>query len=176
MHVVDAPEHAPPQPLKVLPLSGCALSVTFVFAAGVTLQTEPWLPQLMPPPETVPLPLTLTVSVNPLEKFATTLRAATIETVHVVDVPPHAPVQPLNVAPVDGVATSVTLAFWAKFAEQMFAPLPQLIAPLPPLTLPAPLTVTLSTGENVAVTLVSSVIVTVHELVPLHGLPQPVKT
>lgn len=177
VHVVADPEHAPPQPVKVLPLSAVSLNVTFAFAASTTLQTAPSLPQLIPPPMTVPSPVTLTVSPKPLEKFAVTLRDATIDTVHVVDVPPHAPVQPLNVAPVAAVATRVTLAFWAKLAEQMLAPPPQLIAPLPPLTFPAPLTVTLSETAvaNAAETLITSLIVTVQvEPVPLQSPPQPV--
>lgn len=177
VHVVADPEHAPPQPVNVLPPSAVSLSVTFAFAASTTLQTAPSLPQLMPPPMTVPPPVTLTVSPKPLEKFAVTLRDATIETVHVVEVPPQAPVQPLKVAPVAAVATRVTLAFWAKLPEQMLAPPPQLIAPLPPLTFPAPLTVTLSetAGANVAETLITSLIVTVQvDPVPLQSPPQPV--
>jgi len=42
-------------------------------------------------------------------------------------VPPQAPVQPMKVAPVPGVASSVTDVFWAKVAVQMLAPPPQLI-------------------------------------------------
>lgn len=54
------PEHAPPQPLKVEPLAGRAVSVTAVPPAKLAEQV---LPQLLMPAGlelTVPLPLTLT--------------------------------------------------------------------------------------------------------------------
>jgi hypothetical protein len=97
--------------------------------------------------------------------------------VQLVAVPPQAPVQPVNVAPMAGVAISVTVAFWAKFAEQMTPPLPQLIAPVPPLTLPFPLTVTVSftASANVAATLRATSIVTLHvSPAPTQSPVQPV--
>ena len=118
-------------------------------------------PQLIQLPITVPFPLTETVSEKPTGggmgvelNVAVTLLGWLIETVQVVAVPPQAPVHPRKVAPVAVVATSVTEAFCEKFAEQMFAPSPQLIAPLPPLTPPFPTTLTLSVfaGVKVAVT------------------------
>ena len=84
------------------------------------------------------------VVVVPPVNVAVTLFDWFICTVHVVAVPPQAPVQPVKVAPVAGVATSVIDALAVKFEEQMLPPFPQLIAPLPPLTLPLPLTVTAS--------------------------------
>ena len=76
------------------------------------------MPQLIPPPVTVPFPLTETVSVKPAVgggvaplNVAVTFLDWFIETVQVVAVPPQAPVQPRKVAPVAGVATSVTEAF-----------------------------------------------------------------
>jgi hypothetical protein len=67
---------------------------------------------LIPPPVTLPLPLTETVrgKVEPVppEKAAVTLRSPVIETWHVVDVPAHAPPQPVKLAPEPGVAVSVT--------------------------------------------------------------------
>src|SRR5579884_445862 len=131
----------------------------------------------MPPPLTVPGPFAVTVRVVPALNFALTLLEELIETVQVVAEPPQAPVQPRKLAPVCGVATSVTVAFAAKGAEQTLAPLPQLIAPLPPLTFPAPLTSTLSVTAcaKLAVTLWSADIVSVHEPVPEQSPPHPVK-
>src|SRR5579884_2879908 len=177
VHVDDVPEHAPPQPANDVPDSGHAVSVTIAFACCGALQVPPWLPHVIPPPLTVPGPVAETVSVAALAKDAVTLFDAFIETVQVVAVPPHAPVQPRNAPPAGGVATSVTLALAANGAEHTFAPLPQLIAPLPPLTFPVPLTVTLSVteGAKVAVTLRSADIVSVHEPVPVQSPVQPVK-
>ena len=121
------------------------------------------------------------MSVNPVPltpplKVAVTLFAWFISTVQAVEVPPLAPVQPTNVPPVDGVATRVTVAFAAKVAEQMFAPLPQLTAPEPPLTLPFPATLTVSgTGAatKVAVAVRSESIVIVQVLsVPAQEPPR----
>src|SRR6185295_4499503 len=142
------------------------------FAVWPAVHAVAPLPQLIPPPLTLPVPKTETVSVNPVPltpplKVAVTLFAWFISTVQAVEVPPHAPVQPTNVPPVDGVATRVTVAFAAKFAEQMFAPLPQLTAPDPPLTLPFPTTLTVSgTGAatKVAVAVRSESIVSVQVL------------
>src|SRR5439155_14171930 len=112
------------------------------------------------------------------EKFAVTAFAELIRIVHVVAVPPQAPLQPRNVAPVMAVAVRVTVEFCANGAEQMFAPLPQLIAPAPPLTAPLPFTVTARIGENVAVTLRSELMVRVHVgSLPVHATPlQPANT
>src|SRR5579884_4215392 len=124
----------------------------------------------MPPPLTVPGPFAVTVRVVPALNFALTLLEELIETVQVVAEPPQAPVQPRKLAPVCGVATSVTVAFAAKGAEQTLAPLPQL-------TFPAPLTSTLSVTAcaKLAVTLWSADIVSVHEPVPEQSPPHPVK-
>jgi hypothetical protein len=174
----------PPQPVNAAPAEGAAVSVTIEFVAWPALEhvVAPE-PQLIPPPVTVPLPVTDTVSVKPvagpLLKVALTSRDSVIETVHVVAVPPQAPVHPVKVAPTAGVATRETVAPSAKPAAQMVAPPPQLIAPLPPVTAPLPLTATVRTfaGANAAVTLVAALIVTVHAgLVPVQPPVQPVKT
>jgi hypothetical protein len=140
-------------------------------------------PQLIPPPVTVPFPTTDTLRLKPAAvpplKVAVTLFDWLIEIVQVVAVPPQAPVQPRNVAPVAAVATSEAVAPTAKFAEQMLAPPPQLIAPLAPVTLPLPLIVTERrfAWVNVAVTDAAPVIVTVHVgLVPVQSPVQPLKT
>src|SRR5581483_4266702 len=184
VHVVAVPAHAPPQPRKVEPTVGVAVSTIEAFGVSLTLHRTAPLPQLTPPPETLPLPETETVSAKPVPvvppvKVAVTSRACVISTVHGVAVPPHAPVQPAKTPPVEGVATSVTVAFWAKFAEQISPPSPQLIAPAPPLTLPLPLTVTFSgtAWVNVATTVRRVSIVTVQlGPAPVHDEPdQPVK-
>ena len=62
----------------------------------------------------LPVPLIETLSPNVTTtgtKFADTLRAAVIWTVHVA-VPVHAPLQPVNVKPPAGVAVSVTDVPW----------------------------------------------------------------
>jgi hypothetical protein len=169
------PLQAPPQPAKMLPLLGEAVRVTLVVWT-FALHVDPPVPQVMPAPVTVPDPDTDTDSVTTPLKLAVTLFAAFIVTVHVVAVPPHAPVQPMNVPPVAGVATRVTVALAAKFAEHTLPPLPQLIAPVPPVTLPEPLTVT-ERGMacvKVAVTVWDPDIVTVHVPDPLQSPVQPV--
>jgi hypothetical protein len=138
-------------------------------------------PQLMPPPLTVPAPATETVSATggPAVKVAVTLFEAFIRIVQVVDVPPQAPLQPVNAAPVAGVAVSETVSSATKFAEQTLALLPQLISPPSPLMLPLPLTLTVSwtAGAKVAVTdLASSIRTEQGDAVPEHAPPQPVKT
>src|SRR5581483_927574 len=215
VQVDDAPLHDPPHPRNVAPAVGVATRVTVEPEFRLARHVELPFPQLIPPPLTMPLPVTATLSwrVAPpppppaLEKVAVTERAAVmitvhvvavpahappqpvkvavtsracvISTVHVVAVPPHAPVQPAKTPPVEGVATSVTVAFWAKFAEQISPPSPQLIAPAPPLTLPLPLTVTFSgtAWVNVATTVRRVSIVTVQlGPAPVHDEPdQPVK-
>jgi hypothetical protein len=70
-------------------------------------------PQLMPLgfDVTVPLPVparvTLNANVDAVLNVAVTERACVIDTVH-VPVPEHAPLQPVNVAPLAAEAVSVT--------------------------------------------------------------------
>jgi hypothetical protein len=170
------PLQAPPHPANVAPEAGVAVSVTLAPSAWLAVHVVAPPPQLMPPPVTVPGPLTETVSGTALlENVALTLFDAFIRTVQVVTVPPHAPLQPVNVAPVAGVAVSVTVLLMVKLAEQAVPPRPQLIAPFPPLTLPLPVTETVScaVGTKVAETVWSAVIVTT-QVVPLpeHAPPQ----
>ena len=177
------PLQAPPQPANVAPEPGDANRVTVEFRARFALQADAPLPQVMPGPLTLPGPLTETVSGTvalpvPPENVAVTVFAAFIRIVQVVDVPPHGPVQPVNVEPVAGTALSVTDLFGAKLAEQIVAPLPQLIAPLSPLTLPFPWTLTVSciSGEKVAVTLREELMRIVQvRAVPPQAPAQPAK-
>src|SRR5581483_5099785 len=134
-----APTHFParveivPRPLTVIVTvpGGAVLNVavTELEPVSVRVQVEPEFrlarhvelpfPQLIPPPLTMPLPVTATLSwrVAPpppppaLEKVAVTERAAVMITVHVVAVPAHAPPQPRKVEPTVGVAVSTIEAF-----------------------------------------------------------------
>jgi hypothetical protein len=177
--VGEVPLQAPPQPVKVAPAAGVADKVTFEFEASSALHVGAPLPQLIPAPVTVPLPLTETVSVTgALENVALTLLDALITTVQVVAVPPHAPLQPMKVAPSAGATVKVTDWLRMKVAEQEVPLLPQLIAPLPPLTLPLPVTETVSFGAaaNVAPTVLAASIVTEHAgTLPEQAPVQPVK-
>lgn len=164
VHVVRVPEHAPLQPRNFRPADGFATSVTVAPGLSLAVQTRP---QTIPPPVTVPFPETETESVTVLgggaENVAVTVFADVIETLHVGDVPLHAPPQPVKVAPAAGVAVRVTVAFCDSFAVHV-APAPQAIPP--PLTVPLPLTVTVSVVavalEKLAVTALSAFIGIVH--------------
>jgi hypothetical protein len=113
-HVREEPLHAPPQLWKVSPELGSAVSVTFDPAAGVAEQLVPPSPQFSPPPVTVPLPVTETLSgnvvgpVEPPEKFAVTDLSAVIVTVQVAPLELVQPLQLVNEPPEPGVAVSVT--------------------------------------------------------------------
>jgi hypothetical protein len=180
VHVDAVPLQAPPQPLNTAPLAGVAVNVTLELRASLDVHVDPPLPQEIPPPVTVPGPLTDTVSVVAfVVNVAVTLLASLIRIVQVVDEPPQAPLQPANAAPVTGTAVSVTVVPGAKPAEQMVASAPQLIAPDPPLTFPGPFTETarLTAGSNFAETDLSSSISTEHMgAVPEHSPVQPVNT
>src|SRR5439155_16605873 len=125
--------------------AGLAVRTTFEFAVTSALQEVAPLPHLIPPPATMPLPLTETVSVKvevPPAKDALTFFAPVIETTQVVAVPLHAPPQPVKVAPAAGVAVNVIFALAGSSALHVVAPLPQLMPP--PVTVPLPLTDTVS--------------------------------
>ena len=68
---LPVPLQAPPQPVKFQPFAGASLSVTWAPLAKFALQVEP---QLMPDGElvTVPLPVSLTESVNSCVNVAVT--------------------------------------------------------------------------------------------------------
>jgi hypothetical protein len=97
--------------------------------------------------------------------------------VQVVLVPVQAPLQPVKVDPVAGVAVRVTLVPLLKDALQV---LPQLIPDGAEVTVPVPVpalaTVKANVGRaNVAVTLRAVVILTVQVPVPVQAPLQPVK-
>jgi hypothetical protein len=176
---VRVPLHAPDQPVNVEPEAGVAESATVTPCAGRSVQAVAPFPQLMPPPLTVPRPVTDTVSVGAvvgaLENVAPTVFADVIETMHVDVVSVHAPDQPVKVAPEAGVAVNVTSPSTASFAVHVVPPLPQLMPP--PLTRPGPVTLTVSCAvlaTNFAATLFDSFMTTTQLVaVPPHAPLQP---
>jgi hypothetical protein len=107
VQLVAVPEHAPDQPENTLPTEGAAVSV--IWALAVSGQTQVPLEQVaveppdgpVTPPEPEPKIVTETCG-GP--KLAVTLLAAVIETAQTLFRPEHAPDQPLNTDPADGVA------------------------------------------------------------------------
>jgi hypothetical protein len=102
-HVREEPVHAPPQLWNVWPELGSAVSVTFVPEDSVAEQFVPPSPQFSPPPVTVPLPVTETLSgnvlgpVDPLPvKFAVTFLSPVIVTVQVAPLELVHPLQLVN--------------------------------------------------------------------------------
>jgi hypothetical protein len=141
-------------------------------------------PQLIPPPVTVPLPVTETPSGNwdavpdePL-KEAVTLFAELIVTEQDRDVPAQAPPQPLKLAPELGCAVRVTVVPADTSALQLDPPA-EVHEMLGPATVPFPVTETARANVvadvvNVAVTSRSSLIVRVHvKPLPPQAPPQP---
>jgi hypothetical protein len=188
-----APLQAPPQLLKVAAEEGVAVSVTVEPVVSFALQTVLPFPQLIPPPDTSPLPVTETLSTcvfvpppppppppGPLENVALTVFAAFIVTMQVFAVPLQAPPQPVKVEPVSGASVSVTVEPEASLAEQSEPPAEVQVRP-PPETLPLPETLTLSgnvwlAATKVAFTVLSAVRLTVQVLPDPEQAPlQPPK-
>ena len=61
LQVLDAPEHAPPQPVKRVPPPAAAVSVTVLPPCTVTSHLVVDSPQSRPAPVTVPGPVTVAV-------------------------------------------------------------------------------------------------------------------
>jgi hypothetical protein len=164
------PLHAPPQPTKNCPVAGIAVNVMVVPAAKVSLQS---VPQVMPVPATMPLPVVETFNVYMfVVNVAVTDLAASIVTMH-EPVPVHAPLQPVKVEPVAGVAVSVTdVPYGYDSLQSVPHEMPV------PLIVPLPVFATVSmyvAGMNDAVTALSLFIVMVHAPVPEHAPSQPAK-
>jgi len=136
--------------------------------------------QLMPAGAlvTVPVPVPASVIVRATAaalNVAVTAFAAVIVTTHDV-VPVHAPLQPANVEPADGVAVSDTCVPVAKFATHALGQLmPAGLLVTVPVPVPASVTVRAAVVDalNVAVTASAALIVTTHEAVPVHAPLQP---
>jgi hypothetical protein len=154
------PEHAPDQPSRLFVIAGEASRVTVVPYENAAEQVPG---QEMPEGEllTVPLPLTPTVRVcvGSEVNVAVTLSAPLIVTAQ-APVPEQAPDQPVNLYPMAGKAESVTEVPSRNEAEQVLGqemPEGELV------TVPVPLTLTVSasSGLNVAVQFSVPFIVTV---------------
>ena len=108
---VPVPVHAPDHPTNVESVVaaelGVAVNVMLVPVATVSVQSTP---QVMPVPVTVPAPLpifeTVSVKVSSVN-VAVTLRPPVIVSMQ-GEVPVQAPLQPVNVEPVAGVAINVS--------------------------------------------------------------------
>jgi hypothetical protein len=134
---VPVPVHAPLQPVNVAPAAGVAVSVTAVPLLKAAEQVDP---QLMPAGALVtvpdPAPARLTVRAKDWRpKLAVTDVAAFIVTVQVPVPEQPPPVQPVNVAPAEGVAVSVTAVPLLNDAEQVA---PQLMPAGALVTVPGP--------------------------------------
>jgi hypothetical protein len=106
-----------------------------------------------------------------------TSTAAVIVIVHGAVPEQPAPLHPVNVEPVLGVAVSVTIVF-ATYVSSQSTPqvMPTGDEPTEPDPLPARVTISvMSFNANPAVIVVSPVIVVAHAAVPLHGPPHPMK-
>ena len=96
--------------------------------------------QLIPPPATVPLPLTVTVStLSDGSKVAAALLAMSILQVALSPENSQLPSHPVSLWPLSALASSTTVSPWGKDFEQV----PRQLIP-PPATVPLPLTVTVS--------------------------------
>jgi hypothetical protein len=123
--------------VNVAPAAGVAVSVT---AVPLLKDAEQVVPQLMPAGALVtvpdPAPERLTVSANDWRaKLAVTDVAALIVTVQVPVPEQPPPVQPVNVAPAEGVAVSVTAVPLLNDAVQVA---PQLMPAGALVTVPGP--------------------------------------
>ena len=174
-HVDAEPEHSPPQPANIHPLLGVAVSVTMLPAGNPSEHLDP---QSMPVGALVmdPPPDLETVS-NGTSKIAVTSCGASIRTVHVTDVPPQAPDNPVNSEPAAGLAVRMTDAPDAKPRVEQTGPQSTAAGELVTLPLPEPERLTVNTnGANSAVTLRAALIVTLQiDVAPLQAPLQPVK-
>jgi hypothetical protein len=103
------PVHAPDQPANFEPVVALAVNTSFAPGANVYEQVEPQLiPGVLETTVPVPFPAFVTFSVLPRAKLALTDLAALIVTLQ-TPVPEHAPDQPTNLEPADGVAVNMTL-------------------------------------------------------------------
>lgn len=143
VHVLDVSQHAPLQYINLYPNVTLVESVTTVPEGNCALWLVHVEPQLIPTGLLVTVPsLALpvlerdSVLSDPPEavNWAVTDLDASIVTVH-VPVPLQAPLQPVNVAPVEGIAIRVTFDPLAKLALQVD---PQLIPTGALVTVPEP--------------------------------------
>src|SRR5258708_5519419 len=116
---VPVPVQAPLQPANVDPGSGVAIRVSCLPCASCMLQVVPHTnPDGDDVTTPVPEPAFVTVIDGVVEttKLAVPLSAALIVTLHIVEVPLHAPLQLSKADPMLAVAVSPTTEPWAKLA------------------------------------------------------------
>lgn len=87
----DEVEH--PDQNTLAPVLGLAVSATLVFGSSEPVHVCGPGPHVMPPPDTVPFPLTVTVSCTRGANVAVTERSLSIWTVHVSCAPVQSPLQ-----------------------------------------------------------------------------------
>lgn len=124
------PVHAPPQPVKVAPATGDAVSVTVAPAACCAAQPVPPADvQLTPAPLTVPLPVTCAESAYVVlapANAAVTLFGPVIVSVQDVDVNDEHALVPQEVksaaVPLAGTALSDSVEFACTFTVQPLPP------------------------------------------------------
>jgi hypothetical protein len=105
------PLHDPLQPVNVEPVAGVAASVTLLpkFSVAAHVAPQSILPAGTLVTVPLPVPTFVTASANVFNaNVAVTFFTASIVTTQ-LPAPLHAPLQPVNVEPVAGVAASVTL-------------------------------------------------------------------
>jgi len=136
-HVAAVPVQSPVQPRNVELACGAAVRVMNAPAVSAPEHVEPEA-QLMPPPETEPLPATVAVSVRAVlatENDAATLRSSVISTVQLGPTALQLPPQPVNRKPASGSWRTVNVdPLNTSAPHDVPAPEPQLIRP--PVTLP----------------------------------------
>ena len=143
---LPVPVQAPVQPPKVLPLSGVAVNVTLEEVGKLPVEVEQETPHEIPLGllVMVPLPDLVTVTCRVVavaaKNVAVTLLATLMLTVQ-LPVPAQAPLQPVKVLAVAGVAVRVTLAPLVKLALHV---VPQLMPAGLLVTVPLPDLLTVS--------------------------------
>ena len=181
------PVQAPPQPVKLEPLTGVALKVTLEALLKVAVQV---VPQLMPAGvlETapVPVPFLVMVSANVVGAIrlnvAVTDFTASIVTSQVNAVPVQAPLQPAKLEPLMIEAVNFTMVFWLNEALQIGSQLMPagLLETLPdpdPALLTVKAKVFAGAVLKVAVTVCAALMLTSQDAVALLQAPlQPAKT
>jgi hypothetical protein len=180
LQVASVPVQPEVQPVKRCFAAAWAVSLTWVPIGSDSLQSPG---QLMPDgaDSTLPLPSTLTLMAAMPDgvgvKLAVTLCALLIVTLQLPLPVQPAPLQPLKVKPLFGVAVSVTLLPCAKLLLQV---VPQLMPAGDELTLPEPLRITFSakfavgTAVKVAVTERALPICT-WQVLPVQARPLPLQ-
>lgn len=167
-----APVHAPDHPTNVLPAAALAVSVTTAFGSNAL---EHVAPQAIPfgLDATDPVPDTTTVSVGRKVNSAPTFCAVPSITEHVGPDPEHAPDHPVNADDAAGDALNTMDVPEAYPLEQdALQSMPAGFDVTCPLPVPEVATLSITSGVNVAFTVVAAFITTVQvAATPLHPPP-----